>query len=184
MKIFAIYTNLTLTEKPQWLDGFRRKYDKPYNFHNTLKQPCFIEEKKILELKNNTSLFFKSLKLKNHKIEIVFDEISTDKSKDGITIMLSSKGHSVLVDLQKDLINYLEQYKNYVKPKYQSYEENFNPHITIARNLSPDQFNEATKYLSGHYSCKGEITTVTLSIVDEVTPEEANNPLNQVNFLL
>jgi 2'-5' RNA ligase len=184
MKIFAIYTNLILTKKPDWLDKFRQKYDKSYDFHITLKQPCFIEEEKVPGLRQQVSSFFNSTHTQNHKIEIIFDDVLTDKGDDGVTVMVRAQNNPALVSLQKDLRSFLKDYDNYVKPKYKSYEENFEPHITIARNLSEDQFGEALMFLNGNIQCEGEISRIILSILNEITPEEARNPLSQTLYIL
>lgn len=179
MKIFAIYSNVNLTNKPDWLDEFREKYDKPYEFHITLKQPCYIDENQISELKDKIKNFFDNINMSKNKLEIIFDELLLDKDREEMTIMLKANDQSELIKIQKDLNNHLGEYKQYLKPKYQNYEENFIPHITIARNLTEPQELEAMKYLQKGFVCKGEINSVVLSIVNNNTLEEAKNPKNQ-----
>ncbi len=181
MKIFAIYSNVKLDKKPDWLDEFRKKYDKPYEFHITLKQPCYIEEDKVSELKEKISNFFNTSK---YKFEVVFDSIVSNRDEDGITIMLKANNVNDLVLFQKDLCTYLGEYTTYLKPKYKGYEKDFVPHITIARNISETQEMEAMKYLQNEFVCGGEINSVTLSIVNNNTPEESKNPANQSIYSL
>ena len=52
------YAKVELTKKPNWLDDFRSKYDEPYEYHVTLKQPCVIEEDLIPEIKAKLNTFF------------------------------------------------------------------------------------------------------------------------------
>ncbi|MFA5987818.1 MAG: 2'-5' RNA ligase family protein [Candidatus Paceibacterota bacterium] len=183
-KIFAIYADIKLIKKPEWLDEFRKKYDKPYEFHVTLKQPCFVEEGKTVDLKQKVSDFFTAVNVEDHKISLAFDDLVVAE-KDGVsTIMLKAHDVFVLADLQKSLCNTLAEYKNYVKPKSEDWEKNFDPHITIARNITKDQYQEATDYLKGNYVCEGIIESIILSVVKEDTPEEAKNPLNQTVYKL
>lgn len=57
MKIFAIYPRLNLTQKPTWFDGFRLKYDEPYELHITLIQPRYIDEQMVDGLRLRVSNF-------------------------------------------------------------------------------------------------------------------------------
>ena len=184
MKMFAILTNLKLTKKPEWLDEFREKYDKPYEFHNTLKQPRFIKEEDVPELKKRLQEFFENLHTPNHKIELIFDEIVAGKDEEGTTIMLRAKNPVELITLQQKLRDFLVEYTNYVKPKYQSYEENFDPHITIARNISETQLKEANEYLKNDFTCEGVVEEIFLHVVNEDTPEESRNPENRTIYKL
>ena len=36
-KIFSITVEMDLIVKPDWLEGFRKKYDYPYKYHLSLK---------------------------------------------------------------------------------------------------------------------------------------------------
>ena len=78
----------------------------------------------------------------------------------------------------------LKEFSNYVKPKYKNYEENFVPHITIARGLSENDEMEALTYLTKDYACEAVVESAILSIVKENTPEESKNILNQTVYKL
>ncbi len=52
-KIFHIAAELDLTKKPDWLDDFRVKYDKPYPNHITLKTNTFFDSNDFKNLKND-----------------------------------------------------------------------------------------------------------------------------------
>jgi 2'-5' RNA ligase len=184
MKIFAVYVNVELTKKPDWLDEFRKKYDQPYDFHVTLKQPCFINEEKVSQLKELVGMFFNKPKVAEGKLRLVFDEVKVDKSENGHSIMLKAKQGESLATIQKDLCATLANYSNYVDARTEAFEKHFEPHITIARNLSDDPFKEAMRYLKGEIECKGEIQEAVLSVVNKISPEEAMNPLNQTRYKL
>ena len=51
-KIYAVWAKINLIKKPDWLSKYRKKYNNLYPFHVTLKQPCFIDNKKFNEIKN------------------------------------------------------------------------------------------------------------------------------------
>ncbi len=183
MKIFVVTANVQLTDKPKWLDDFRLRYDKPYHFHITLKQPSFIELNQIEEVKNKlATLFltdnpFRMINLKFDKLKI-----STD-APGGICIMINSEDENVQI-LQKKVVDVLSQFVNYYKPKYQIYEKQFEPHITIARDLDEARFAEASKELEQSYIFEAKIDKIILTVVDNFNPEEANNPNNQTIYML
>jgi 2'-5' RNA ligase len=184
MKIFAVYANVTLTKKPEWLDGFREKYDERYDFHITLKQPCFINEAEIDRLKESVETFFRELKVPNGKIDLVFNAMKIDKDKKGHTIMLNAKPSGPLIATQRNLRSLLADYTSYVDTRTEDFEKKFVPHITIARHLGDDQFREAMQYMKSDTTCAGEIKEFVLSIVNEISAKEAKNPLNKTIYKL
>ena len=44
MKMFFVALEFELDEKPNWLDGFRVKYDGHFNYHLTLKYTTLVKE--------------------------------------------------------------------------------------------------------------------------------------------
>ena len=81
--IFAVYARVKLLKKPDWLDDFRIKYDEPYDFHITLKQPSFIDEKQIPLIKEKLDHVFSNFSLSSHKINIIFNEKIIDNEVEG-----------------------------------------------------------------------------------------------------
>lgn len=185
MKIFAVYAKLDLVKKPDWLDDFRLKYDKPYFFHLTLKQPCFIEEPEIPVIKDKLSKFFDELILPNHAINLIFDELITEKVEGkGFYIMIGARRNEDIFKLQSQVKGILVNYKNYKEPETKAYEDNFKPHITIARQLNGNKFSQAKTDLKNDYTCEGVITEIVLSVIKEDTLQESNNPENLTVYRL
>jgi 2'-5' RNA ligase len=182
MKIFALYTNLKLKEKPAWFDEFTEKYGAWWEPHITLCQPRHINDDEIDQLKEIANDFFSKLRILGHAIEVSFNSILPQSDKNAI--MLKAENNATLMKLQRELCAMLSEYTHYVDPLTQSYEENFEPHITIARDLSEEQYREACDYLKDECSCQGIIDEIVLAIVKENTPEEANNPVNQMRYKL
>jgi 2'-5' RNA ligase len=183
MKIFVVTADIELTSKPGWLDDFRSRYDKPYPYHITLKQPCFVNDNQVGEIKDRLATLF-SKDQASQKINLKFDElkISTD-APGGICIMINSSDDTVH-ELQKNVVDILSQFTNYYKPEYQTYEKQFQPHITIARDLDSQKLQEASKELEQDYACEGKIGKIILTVVDNFGPEEANDPTNQTIYNL
>ena len=181
MKIFAVYTKLHLTEQPDWLDGFREQYDKPWFFHNTLKQPCFIKDKELPELRSTLDRFFSE---HPGNITVSFDEVVVDETKQGKVIMVRAKSAEPLVKLQKALVQQLAQYDRYIKPDHRQYEKDFDPHITIGRHLSDEQYREASVLLDKGCACTGMIDEVVFAVVKDDTVEEGMNPANHTVYRL
>ncbi len=184
MKIFALYTDVELTHKPPWFDGFRQKYDEPWPLHVTLKQPCFIEEGGVSNLRHQVSQFFSKRGSKSSPLAARFNQVVTGKDRDGVTVMLRMANPERLAVLQKSLVSALSAYADYVRPHHQRYEENFDPHITIARDLSEPQHAAASAYLKDGCVCEGVIREVVLIIVNEDTAAEGSNPANQTVYCL
>lgn len=184
MKVFAVYANVELTDKPSWLDDFRKEYDEPWDFHVTLKQPCFIKESELDDLRQRVSQFFSKQVAKGSGMAVRFDEVVDDKGENDTTIMLRARGARDLVAIQEDLLLSLTEYVRYTRPHHQGYEENFEPHITIGRDLSDQQCQDASEYLKDGCVCEGMIREVILLVVKDDTVEEGLNPMNQTTYRL
>ncbi len=185
MKIFVVIADVELTQKPDWLDDFRRNYDKPYAYHITLKQPCFIEEDKIEDIKNKLNNLFLDDKFPTHSIALTFDQLNVSKDAlGGICVMIDTSNGKEIADLQKKIVSTLLEFNHHYKPKYQNYEENFNPHITIGRDLTEDSYSEAAKQLEQNYACRGVINKIVLAVVDNWGPKESEDPNNQIIYNL
>lgn len=183
MKLFAVYADLELLTKPSWLDAFRAKYDKPYPYHVTLKQTCYIEEAQIVALKQRLSSFFKTLRIPDHAIALEFDHILID-TNDG-SIMVSCTKDSLITNVQKDLVKALSSYNHYYEPQSEAWEQDFHPHITIARELTPELLNQAkTELEADDVPLIGSIKDVTLVIVSNVAAQEAKLPKNRTRYHL
>jgi 2'-5' RNA ligase len=75
-------------------------------------------------------------------------------------------------------------YPSYVTPESQEWEQNFKPHITIARDLSPKRYAAAKNDIGKDFHCTGIIRSVVLVVVENAVPEESNNPKNQTCYTL
>lgn len=181
-QIFAIFSNLNLIKKPVWFDEFRKKYDKPYKLHITLRSPCFVDDSNIDGLKEDISNIFSTIKIKNHKLVIYFNQIVEIKGEK-LTIMLKANCPE-LIKIQRKLFESLRGYSKFVKDKYRIYGEKFEPHITIGRDIEPEEYGNVLQYLKNDFELSGEITELVFVIVKEDTPKESKNPLNQVVYKL
>ncbi len=177
MKIFAIYATPILTEKPEWFDDFYRSYGGGYDLHITLKQSCFIAEKDGQAVRDILSNFSNALRIPDHKIDVVLDTIVIPE--DGC-IMITAQKNEILNELQKNILSALKEYSQYTTPELEAYEKNFIPHITIAEDVS--LVKEDLSTLKSNCFFKGELRDVTLSIVNEITPEEARDPKNKTVY--
>jgi 2'-5' RNA ligase len=179
VKIFAVTAELELDETT-WLAAFRAKYDEPYKPHITLKQPCFVDEHDVPEVKSLLGDFVGTLATPDHRIAVLFDKLVHGE----FTIMIDATERVQLDQLQADVLRVLEPYRNFVKPKYEGYEQNFHPHITIARNLDEATRKQAVQEIPDDYSITGSIREITLGVVKEISPAESANPDNLTLFHL
>ena len=180
-KIYAVYCIVKLTKQPGWLNDFRKKYDEPYDFHITLKQAAYIKENQLSEIKQKLDEIVNYFAKNKHKISLTFDKLLLDEGNDieepGY-IYLFSKNNVLIDDLQRQIRTELKDYSDYCSSKSLNYEYDFKPHITIARGLVGNRFNEAVTDLKNDHTCEGEITEVVLSCVKEISVAEAHNPEN------
>lgn len=92
MKIFALYTNVTLTKKPEWLDAFLEKY-QPRGLHVTLIQPRTIEENDTEVLKQKVSQFISE---HSGPINVVFDELIYNKKEAGAILVCARNADTLM----------------------------------------------------------------------------------------
>lgn len=189
--MFAIYARVRLIKKPIWMDDFCVKYNQPYDYHITLIQCRFIDETEISKLKEKVDRFFAppagGLTIPNHKIEVDFSIPVIDNEgaeKGEACILINAKKNDKLINLQKNLVELMVDYKDFYKPKLEEYELNFEPHITVAMDLDKKQFIEAKKDFKDDFECIGLVDEIVLSIVNEITPDESNNPNNLIIYKL
>src|SRR5262249_694800 len=79
-------------------------------------------------------------------------------------IMINSDNQEVKV-LQREIGDSLSGYKNYVVEETRSYEENFNPHITIATNLNKEEFESAKNDLRDNFNVHAKLNKVILTVI-------------------
>lgn len=182
MKIFAIYTNLRIADRPLWFDDFRTKYDESWDLHLTLIQPRYIDESTLDTLKQTVTDFFAAEEL--HKIPLYFHNVTTGQDDSGVDIMVQATPNDRLIELQRKLRALLSEYSNFVNSQSEAYEVNFNPHITIGRSLSRKRYDAAKAYLQTGCPLAGTIEEVVLSTVNEMTTDEAKAASNQVVYNL
>lgn len=167
MKIFALYTTVTLTKEPDWLDSFVEKYQQR-DLHVTLIQPRFIEEDEIPQLKQDIAQFFSTYV--GGPMRVAFDDLIYDTEKSG-AIMACARNAPALVQLQKDLCHILSGHPQYADPIREEYEKNFRPHITIGDEIPEEGYQESLSYLKEGCYCEGEIHGVVLAIVNTMTSD-------------
>jgi len=169
MKIFAVYSRLNFIKKPEWLDGFRNKYNYPYTYHVTLKQPTYIQEEEIVNVKNVLAGLFSELKFPEHKIGIVFDKLVIDTP-----IMIAATRTEEIAILQDKIVKALESYNNLVKPESKNWEEDFKPHITITDDLDAGKFEQAKLDLKEDVRCEAVIEEIVLTVAQDMTSVEGS----------
>jgi len=183
MKIFAVYAKVELSVASAWLAGFRRKYDEPYDYHITLKQPCYVDENSLAEIKDKLASVLRELN--GGGSELQFNQVAGNPDlPTGGCIMINAKDAPWLKDLQKRITAALANYKDYVKAGSDKWEREFQPHITIARHLSPQQYAAAMTEIPENYQCKGAVREVALAVVNNFNVSEATDPKNLTIYKL
>jgi 2'-5' RNA ligase len=186
MKLFAIYSKVTLIEKPPWLDVFYKKYNPSSNgYHVTLKQPCYLKEEDISTVKTQLVALFNSVPVPDHEIILNFNDLVLDKGEGELkTIMIHTEHQPSIHKLQKDILEALSSYREYVHAESEAWEKNFKPHITLASDINRTQYEQALKELGSDYACKGILKDISLIIVENMIPAEADKIENQTIYRL
>lgn len=180
MKIFQVTLDFKLQDKPSWLDSFRKKFDKPYEYHITLKYPTYIKEEDINDLKEEVAAISDA----SSRFVVEFNGYFFDKTDTGEIIMVKAKQNEDLVKLQKEIIERLKKYGSEVKAFYQKFENNFRPHITIARKLDDNLLRDAKKELKEHISCTAEIDSLSLTIYNDTGASVNEKKENTLHYPL
>ena len=185
MKIFAIYSNVELVEKPDWFEDFYCKYNNSPKYHVTLKQSCLVEESDLQDIKDKLSTFFRNFHTPNHQIALTFNKLILDTENNQTrTILLNAEYCPKIYELQAGLIAVLKDYKNYLWKECKEWEKNFKPHLTIASDITKKQYEAALEEMGSNIHCRGIIKDVALIILDKMIPAEADRPENQTIFYL
>lgn len=174
MKLFAVYCLVDLVNKPDWLDEYRRKYDKPYDFHVTLKQPCYIEESQIPSLKEKLLTFFNKPNFNGSKIKLNFNQVILDDENPNDGCVMIRAEDERINKLQRQILDELQGFNEYYESDMKEWEENFKPHITVARGLNSEKLILASSDLPQNYSFEGLIEKVELSIIDSKDADNAS----------
>ena len=169
MKILAVYARLNFIKKPEWLDAFRIKYGYPYTYHVTLKQPTYIQEEEIENVKNILADLFSGLKFPNHRIGIVFDKLVIDTP-----VMIAATDKEGIDILQDKIVKTLGSYNNLVKPESKNWEEDFKPHITITDDLDAEMLEQAKLDIKEDVRCEAVIEEIVLTVAQDMTSAEGS----------
>lgn len=185
MRIFAVTADVELSRKPEWFDGFRAQYDEPYPLHVTLKQPSLVEDGDVETLKKGVADFFAGWEKLEAPIGITFDRMSVSvRSREDICVMIDATDTGPLGTMQAGIVARLGTRYPYRKEEYRQYEQNFHPHVTIARDLTEQEYGGAAKVWTPDFDCEGLVKSCTLVIVPELNAEEANKAENRTTFVL
>lgn len=180
MKYFHVSLGFGIKDRPTWLEGFREQYDKPYPYHVTLKNETEIEEEDIPELKKQVAELVKKYDAKG--LDLLFNKVSINKTSKGHCMMIGVNGNGKIRELQSDIVQKLGVFGKIASEDHRNFEENFEPHITIARHLSDRQLLQAEKELPSKVEFMIEPEKIVLTIVNSPIIEERLKENNRNYF--
>lgn len=184
-KAFNIIANFELQIKPSWLDEFRLKYDHPYQYHVTLKNTTFIQAGNEDQIQSELKEFISDWQ----PIEITFSDVIHNLTSRGECIMINYQGNkdTKIHQYQKQIHDKFSKYGSNIKQSYQDYETTFQPHITIGRYISPENFTLAWKEIES-YNCKAYskalIDSISLTFVNAQDEKEIPETRRRIDFRL
>lgn len=181
VKIFAIYGRVEIPNAPDWLEAFREKYNNQFEYHVTLKQPCYFHESQFPDIKNLVRDALVEFDLLDNRLSLHFDTIRADRS-DG-SIMIMAEPNVLLGSIQLSIASQLCQYQSYISNELERYEKNFEPHITIAYDLG-SRFSEAVSAIPQDTKFSGFVKEIILSNVSRITPEQKRCDTSKTIFCL
>ena len=184
MKLFALYFRVALSDKPEWFDDFRKKYDDPYDLHVTVIQPRYIDQSRIDTLKQTVSTFLNTHRLAEKEKVLEFSELAYGPEEDGAYVfMLHAPLSDGLLRFQKELKEAVGGFGEYVEKITEEYEVDFKPHITIGHIPEAD-LKEVKLYFSAPYAVSGTLTELVLPVVKDTSIAEVTDPKNLTVFVL
>jgi len=183
---YAVYCRINLTPEPKWLLSFRAKYDKPYDFHLTLKQTAYIDEDQLTTIKQRVAKIVAAYASLEKLPTLHFDKLVLDEYDDydhlGWIYLFSNQRSSVVDELQYSIRTALTEFSDYVNPASDEYEHDFKPHITIGRELNSRRYGLAVKELPPDLVCDGEISEVVVTYNVEEDGNEINRLVNNTVY--
>ena len=162
MKIFQISSNFILKKKPEWLDGFRKKFDEPYPYHITLRISTYLKKEDINSLKDDIREVIEG----HEPMKVVFDRVEYGRSEKGERIMIMAQANEALTRLHDEISGKVSKYGKHIKKEYREFEDNYEPHVTIARHMSKSKLKEAKKELKD-IKCEAMVKRIMLAVVDK-----------------
>lgn len=178
--ILVVVCDFKLNKKPKWLDDYRKRWDKPYSYHVTLKNPTYYLPKDLSKIKKD----LKEISKRFDQFKVKFNKLYIGLASRGYCVMIKAEKKKELLKLQKDISKTLSKYGLLIKPLYSKFEKNFKPHITIARYLTKEQLNEAKKELKKNLNCETIIDKFTLKTVNKDSFEDWNSFSKKTNYTL
>jgi 2'-5' RNA ligase len=176
--ILVVVCDFKLNKKPKWLDNYRKKWDKPYSYHVTLKNPTNFSIKDIDKIKKD----LKEISQKYNSFKVKFNKLYIGLASRGYCVMIKAEKNKELLKLQKDISKTLSKYGVPIKPLYSKFEKNFKPHITIARYLTKEQLKLAKTELKKNLNCETIIDKFTLKTVNKDSFEDWNSFSKKTNY--
>lgn len=173
--IFNIVAEFDLTKKPLWLDAFRLKYDKPYRYHISFKTLTYFDEANLENLKNELEVIANT----HSDIKVIFNELHINSTSKGGCIMIRAEHNKKLLELQNEISNKFSKFGKHISEEYENFERNFDPHITIARHLTANQFEKAKKDFKKDLFSEAIIDNLVLGVSKKDTFEEWSDPKNK-----
>lgn len=174
-KIFQIAAEFDLNKKPDWLDSFRLKYDQPYSYHITLKTSTYFDRNGFRNLKDELS----DMARKYTQFKVIFNKLFISSSSGGGCIMIKAKNNNILLKLQNEIAEKFSKYGEHIAKEYKIFENNFKPHITIARHLAQEQLRSAKGELKKDLFCEALVKELVLTTVKNDLFEEWSDPENR-----
>lgn len=180
MKYFHLSLGFRIKDRPKWLEEFRKEYDKPYPYHVTLKNETELKEGDIQALKKKVAEILKGYNSKD--LDLVFDRVNVNETSKGHCIMVAACDGGQVKKLQAEIVSKLNVFGDISSEDHKRFEENFDPHITIARHLTDRQLLQAEKDLPNKVRFEIEPEKLVLSIVNEPVIEERLKEKNRSYF--
>lgn len=180
MSLFFVTAQVRLDEQPEWLDGFREHFDDPYPLHVTLKNYTKLEQGTIKDVENKIQMLLSGVS----SIPVTFSHLRVAPTPKGNCFMIDAEENSELQQIQTYIVRLLQHFGRHLEKRYAQYESNFVPHITIGRNVSPEDTALAEVCLKDSIVCRGVIHAITLTLLKDDTYDSWKSSEYQKTFML
>ena len=179
-RVYYIAAEFELKEKPEWLDGFRAKYDDPLRYHVTLRGPAYFDEAQLPQIQRALG----EIARKPPPFEALFDAYRFNRTNNGHCIMVDAGPDPELHGLQRIIHAAFADTGVYVKPASAEYDAEFRPHITIGRHLDDARFAAAKVELTSPVVCRADVANIVLDITNYDSAADLYRPADKFSYTL
>lgn len=175
MSIFAIITDLQITNPPSWYADFTEKYLSRPKPHITLIKPRYVEAEEGKQLLKMLREDFKEYSTMFPIIDKAQGIIPFDEG----TGFIISINNEQVIEFQRKLRAAIPEQLEFVNPEGKIYEKDFRPHLTMADMIQAGMLPEIMEmYNMENLVLDVEVNCILCTLPPDFSQEESSKESN------